>query len=191
MQPDIKTLLLVLAGLALAIVLTIVLFRRRSTGTAAQLRKVSKGYLAHFLIPDGQGGEIHIENALLCSRGILIVDIKDFEGNIFGSDSMHDWTVISGNKRFTFTNPQNGLLDRTAAVKHLLPDVPVSGYVAFTSRGKFAKGVPSKVVSLDSLIRELGEEAKRTSEAMNTWWPSWEKLRTEAVVAQVAKLIDD
>ena len=191
MQPDIRTLLLVLAGLALAIVLTIVLFRRRSTGTAAQLRKVSKGHLAHFLIPDGQGGEIHIENALLCSRGILIVDIKDFEGNIFGSDSMHDWTVIAGNKRFTFTNPQNGLLDRTAAVKHLLPDVPVTGYVAFTSRGKFAKGVPSKVVSLDSLIRELGEEAKRTSEAMNTWWPSWEKLRTEAVVAQVAKLIDD
>jgi hypothetical protein len=191
MQPDLKTLALVLVGLALAIVLILLVFRRQSTATAAQLRKVSKGYMAHFLIPDGQGGEIQIENALLCSRGILIVDIKDFEGNIFGSDAMHDWTVITGNKRFTFANPQPGLLDRTAALKHLLPDVPVTGCVAFTSRGKFAKGVPSKVVSLETLIRELGDEAKRTSEAMNSWWPSWEKLRDEAVVAQVAKLIDD
>ncbi len=191
MQPDLKTLALVLLGLALAIVLILLVFRRQSTGTAAQLRKVSKGYMSHFLIPDGQGGEIQIENALLCSRGIVIVDIKDFEGNIFGSDTMHDWTVITGNKRFTFANPQPGLLDRTAAVKHLLPDVPVTGYLAFTSRGKFAKGVPGKVISLETLIRELGDEAKRTTEAMNSWWPSWEKLRDEAVVAQVAKFIED
>jgi hypothetical protein len=191
MQPDLTTLFAVVAVLVLAIVAVFVWFRRRPAGTAAQLRKVSKDCMAHFLVPDGQGGEIHIENALLCSRGVVIVDIRDFEGNIFGSDTMHDWTVITGNKRFTFANPQPGLLDRTAAVANLLPDVPVTGYVAFTSRGKFAKGTPSKVIALDTLIRELGEEARRTSEAMSNWYPSWQKLRDEAVVAQMARLIDD
>lgn len=191
METDIKTLVLLASALVAAVVVIWLLFRRRTGGTAAELRKVCKGYMAQFLIPNGQGGEIQIENALLCSRGIVIVDIKDFEGNIFGSDTMHDWTVITGNKRFTFANPQPGLLDRTAAVTLLVPDVPVTGYVAFTNRGRFAKGVPSKVIALDTLIRELGEEAKRTSEAMNAWWPAWEKLREQAVVAQVAKLIDD
>jgi hypothetical protein len=62
--------------------------------------------------------------------------------------------------------------------------------VAFTSRGKFAKGVPSKVIALETLIRELGEEAKRTSEAMHSWLPSWQKLRDQAVVAQLAKLVE-
>jgi Nuclease-related domain len=190
MPTDLKMLALIVLILIVALAVLLLVLRRRSAGTAAQLRNVSKDYMTHFLIPDGQGGEIHIENALLCSRGIVIVDIKDFEGNIFGGDTMQDWTVIAGNKRFTFANPLPGLLDRTAAMAHLLPDVPISGYVAFTSRGKFAKGVPSKVIPLETLIRELGEEAKRTSEAMNSWWPSWEKLRAEAVVAQLAKLVD-
>jgi hypothetical protein len=191
MTQDVSSLVLGIVILVLAIVLARLIFKRKAEEPQARLRKVSTAYLSRFLIPDGQGGEIHIEHAMLCPRGIVIVDIKDVGGNIFGSDSMQDWTVITGKSRFTFPNPQNGLFDRVAAVAHLLPDLPVNGYVAFTDRGKFTKGLPGHVISLDGLISELTTEAKSGTEALDAYWPAWEKLRDEAVVAQVGRLIDD
>lgn len=191
MMQNTTSLLLAIVILVLAIVLARLIFKRKSEEPQAKFRRVSKAYLADFLIPDGQGGEIHIEHAMLCPRGILIVDIKDIAGNIFGSDAMQDWTVITGKSRYTFANPQNGLFDRTAAVAHLLPDLPVKGYVAFTERGKFTKGLPGHVVGLDELVKELAAELKSGGEAMDAYWPSWEKLRDEAVVAQVGRLIQD
>jgi len=188
---DYITIILGLIVLILAALLWRLIYRRKSEEPHAKFRKVSKAYLADFLIPDGQGGEIHIDHAMLCARGIVIVDIKDVAGNIFGSDSMQDWTVITGKNRFTFANPQNGLFDRTAAVAHLLPDLPVNGYVAFTERGKFTKGLPGHVIGLNALIGELAEEAKSGAEALDAYWPAWEKLRDDAVVAQVGRLIED
>ena len=191
MTQNMTSLLLAIVILVLAIVLARLIFKRKSEEVQARFRKVSKAYLSDFLIPDGQGGEIHIEHAMLCPRGIVIVDIKDVGGNIFGSDAMQDWTVITGKSRFTFANPQNGLFDRTAAVAHLLPDVPVKGYVAFTERGKFTKGLPGHVIGLEDLINELAAELKTGGEALDAYWPSWEKLRDAAVVAQVGRLIKD
>lgn len=182
-----------LAGLALIllVVLIVLVTRRKAAAPEAQLRKISPAYLAHFLIPDGQGGEIHIEHALLCARGIVIIDVKDVEGNIFGSDAMEDWTVLTGKKRFTFANPQSGLYDRTAAVSALITDVPVSGVVAFSSRGKFTKGQPNNVANLDHLVRELTAEMKDQRETVSAWLPAWDKLRDAAIVAQMDRLIDD
>ena len=188
---DYLTIILGLIVLVLAALLWRLIYQRKSEELPARLKKVSKAYLADFLIPDGQDGEIHIEQALLCSRGIVIVDIKDVTGNIFGSDSMDDWTVITGKSRFTFANPQGGLFDRIAAVKHLLPNVPVKGYVAFSEQGKFTKGLPGHVVNLETLIKELTTELKSGSEALDAYWPAWEKLRDAAVVAQVGRLIED
>jgi len=191
MTQNTTSLLLAIVILVLALVLARLIFKRKSEEPQAKFRRVSKAYLSDFLIPDGQGGEIHIEHAMLCPRGIVIVDLKDIAGNIFGSDAMQDWTVITGKSRYTFANPQNGLFDRTAAVAYLLPDLPVKGYVAFTERGKFTKGSPGHVVGLDELVKELAAELKTGGEAMDAYWPSWEKLRDEAVVAQVGRLIQD
>jgi hypothetical protein len=191
MNINITTLGLAGAGLALAGLLWWLVFHRKAAEPKARFRKVSKAYIADFLIPDGQGGEIHIEHAMLCPRGIVIVDIKDIEGNIFGSDGMDDWTVITGKSRFTFANPQHGLYDRMAAVGHLIPDLPVEGYVAFTERGKFTKGLPKQVANLEALLKELATEVKSADQTMDAYWPSWEKLSEEAVVAQVTKLIED
>jgi hypothetical protein len=179
----------------LAILLVVVLFRlvskRKSSEPQARLRKAAKAMLSGVLIPDGQGGEILIENVVLCARGIVVVDIKDIEGNIFGSDAMHDWTVITGKKRFTFANPQPGLYDRTAAVAALVPDVPVFGYIAFTNRGKFTKGRPGHVTDIDTLISELAAETKTSGAAISAFMPAWDTLRDAAVVAQLGHLIED
>ena len=103
------------------------------------------GCLKNALIPDGNGGHIHLQYALLTRRGILILDIKDVEGHVFGSEGMQDWTVLANDRRYTFANPQPGLWDRLAAVKRLTPEVPVTGYVAFGAKARFSKGQPRSV----------------------------------------------
>ena len=55
------------------------------------------------VIPNADGGEIQIDHLLLTAQGILIIDIKDVQGAVFGGDKMQDWTVISENRRFTFS----------------------------------------------------------------------------------------
>lgn len=119
------------AGLLL-ILLLLIRGRRKKLGVLQRLKKSSIDMLSGFVVPDGDDGFIHIEYALLTPEGVLVVDIKDVQGNVFGSDSMQDWTVISDQGRFTFSNPQFALFDRLAAIKRLAGTVPVRGVVAFT-----------------------------------------------------------
>jgi len=127
---------------------------------------------------------------LMTHRGIIVVDIKDVDGNVFGSDAMQDWTVISDRRRFTFSNPQYALYDRLAAVKRAAPEVPVTGYVAFMRRAHFNKGQPSDVILLDTLIDELQREKKSDDrDSSSAWLPQWDYLRETAVTAQVDHLL--
>jgi len=185
---DAPIILLLAAAAMLALVLWKFVHARRSAEPRARFKRVSTAFLGDFLIPDGQGGEIHIENAMLCKRGIVIVNIKDVTGNVFGSDTMQEWAVITGDQRFTFSNPQDGLYDRTAAVKRIVPDVPVQGFIAFTAKADFSKGMPKHVISLNALLDELEAEHAQQSAAAEAFWPSWERLAAEATIVQLDEL---
>ena len=183
---------LALAALCLLTgVAVLVVYRKRVAGRAEQqLRAVADDILSHFLIPDGDGGEISVEHALLTCHGIFIVDLKDVAGNIFGSDSMQDWTVIADNRRYTFSNPQYALYDRLAAVRRLVTDVPVSGCIVFTNRGQFSKGVPTDVQLLDGFIKDIGRDHRdEDGNSASTWRPQWDQLREAAVTAQIDQLM--
>ena len=91
-------------------------------------------HLIDSLVPDGMGGSFHIDFLLLTLRGVVVIDLRDVKGNIFGGDQMAEWTVMDGPRRFTFTNPQSALYDRIAAVKAVAGDVPVEGRIVFTRR---------------------------------------------------------
>jgi len=177
--------------LILALVAAWVWIRRRgSRSSEAILRKAANDILVNFLIPDGNDSEILVQYALLCPRGILVIDVRDVNGNVFGSDAMDDWTVLSDRQRFTFGNPLHALYDRVAAVKRLVPDTPVTGFVAFTNRASFSKGQPTDVVMLDQLVEDLQHESKSMPiDALDAFYPEWNRLRDEAVAAQVGRLL--
>src|SRR5215469_8107453 len=112
-------------------------------------------HLMDSLVPDGMGGSFHVDFLLLTLRGVVVIDLRDVKGNIFGGDQMADWTVMDGARRFTFTNPQSALYDRIAAVKAVAGDVPVEGRIVFTRRARFPKGVPKFTLMLDALRAEF------------------------------------
>ena len=180
-----------LAALALLLV-TWYLFRRRNRGDRLKrvLEEISHDRIDGLLIPNGDEGEIQIDHLILTSQGLLIVDIKDAVGIVFGSDKMQEWTVISDERRYTFPNPQEALYDRIAAVRHIVRQVPVAGRVLFLDTAEFTKGTPDLVTNLDRLLEEFGEPDKATAKVkVEAFKPHWDLVRKEALVAQVDEIV--
>ncbi len=125
--------------------------RRARRRLALAITSTGFEHLADVLVPDGNGGTYHVDFLVLTPRGILVVDLRDVVGNIFGGDQMTDWTVMNGPARHTFVNPQGALYDRIAAVKALSGEVPVEGRIVFTRRARFPKGLPKWTVPVDAL----------------------------------------
>ena len=145
------------------------------------LGDISYERIEKLVIPSADEGEIQIDQLLLTSKGLLILEIKEVQGTVFGSDKMSDWTVIAEERRFTFPNPQPALYDRIAAVKQIVREVPVSGRVLFLEGAEFTKGVPSMVCDLDELVREFGEPNKDAARfKIEAFMPHWELIRKRA-----------
>ncbi|MEJ2603139.1 MAG: nuclease-related domain-containing protein [Gammaproteobacteria bacterium] len=181
----------VTAVLLVLLVAALVIRRRRGKSALGVLRTISYDLLNEIVVPKADEGEIQIEYTLLTPSGILVVETKDVEGVVFASDRMDDWTVIAGNRRYTFANPQPTLYDRVAAIAQIVKDVPVTGVILFPAAADFSKGRPRHVTTLDGLLEEfprLGRSADRSEIA--AYLPHWERLRDEAVSASAARIID-
>ena len=181
---------LIPAGLAVVIALW-VWYRRRSGANRLKkvLTEISHDRIDALLIPNGDEGEIQIDHLLLTSQGLLIVDIKDVAGTVFGSDKMEKWTVISNKHRFTFSNPQPALYDRIAAVRHIVRQVPVEGRLIFKDEAEFTKGVPELVADIDQLHAEFNEPDKAAGKfKIEAFKPHWDLIRKAALGTQVDEI---
>jgi len=182
---------LVPLGIVLLIVVWI-LHRRRNSGSRLKkvLNEISHDRIDDLLIPNGDEGEIQIDHLLLTSQGLLIVDIKEAVGAVFGSDKMKEWAVISNKRRYTLSNPQAALYDRIAAVRHIVRQVPVAGRILFLDGAEFTKGVPSLVSNLDELLEEFGEADKAAAKVkVDAFKPHWDLVRKEALGTQVDQML--
>ena len=155
-------------------------YRARKALRAAVTGGTSE-HLIDILVPDGMGAGFHVDYLLLTMRGVVVIDLRDVKGNIFGGDQMAEWTVMDGAQRFTFTNPQGALYDRIAAVKAIAGDVPVEGRIVFTRRGKFPKGLPKWTLMVDALRAEFPPvEYQSQEEATAPLSEGWRRIK-EAV----------
>lgn len=174
-----------LLGLAAVLLLFVVWFtgwyrrRRARRVLRSAVSAVGAEHLIDMAVPDGMGGGYHVDFLVLSVHGILIVDLREVQGNIFGGDQMAEWTVMDGPRRFTFINPQSGLYDRIAAVKSIAGDVPIEGRVVFTGKGRFPKGLPKWTVMLEELTTEFPPLEADVSAAMIAHYrEAWERVRS-------------
>jgi hypothetical protein len=169
------------AVVALVATLAVLRWRRGRADLLAGLRAVAVERLQDVLVPDGMGGHIQIEQLVLTAHGILVVDVKRFEGMVFASDRMNEWTVMGRNGRFTFPNPQRTLYDRVAAVKQLIRDVAVTGLVLFPDTADFSKGRPKDVILSRELIERYKKPDRNATEKLgHAFAHHWERIREAA-----------
>jgi hypothetical protein len=155
--------------------------RRRDARRVARVTAGAADYLRNVLVPDGNGGDYHLDFVLLTSRGIVIIDMRDFVGIVFGGDQMTAWTLMTGPSRTTFVNPQAGLYDRIASVKAIATDTPIEGRIVFTKRAKFPKGLPRFTVMLESIAAEFPKLGAAELEiAVAKYRPGWARLKEAA-----------
>lgn len=151
--------------------------RARGSRLDQVLREIAFERMHDLVLPNGDEGEILIDQLVLTSQGLLIIEIKDVQGAVFGSDKMEDWTVIGSDRRYTFSNPQHGLYDRIAAVRAVVRQVPVAGRILFLDGAEFNKGMPGLVATLDQLAEEFGEKNKKNARVkVDAFMPHWELL---------------
>jgi hypothetical protein len=152
--------------------------RRRDARRVARVTAGSADFLRNVLIPDGNGGDFHLDFVLLTSRGVVVIDMRDIQGIVFGGDQMTDWTLMAGARRTTFVNPQSGLYDRIASVKAVAGDTPVEGRIVFTKSAKFPKGLPRFTVMLESVAAEFPKLGTAELEiAVAKYRPGWEQIK--------------
>lgn len=164
---------LILTVVGLVMFLALVIYLVRALRVRAADRRLHQGivsvsleYLHNVLVPDGNGAAMHVDYLLLTSRGVVVIDLRNQRGNIFGGDQMTQWTVMNGASRATFQNPQHALYDRVAAVRALAGELPVEGRILFTRRARFPKGLPRWTLMVDSLRAEFPPVA---SDAGRAW----------------------
>ncbi|MFL6620203.1 MAG: NERD domain-containing protein [Povalibacter sp.] len=146
----------------------------------AMISSVGYEMLKNVLLPNGNGGQIHLNYVLLTQRGVLVADLLDLPGAVFGGEQMLEWTAIGKKRRYTFANPQHALYDRMAAVKSLIGDVPVEGRVIFTVRSSFPKGKPRNVLRIDDLADDFPVVDKVRGNITAAFGNVWENVKKNA-----------
>jgi hypothetical protein len=172
----------IVAAVVALIVWLYVLFRayRYRKDNEAAIASVAYEMLKNVLIPNGNGGQIHVHYLLLTQRGLLVADLLDRPGAIFGGDQMLEWTAIGKKQRYTFPNPQHALYDRMAAVRLLTGEVPVEGRLLFTVKSEFPKGKPRNVLRIDDLTDDFPPVDKARGNITAAFGDVWANVKRHA-----------
>lgn len=180
----------VLTTLLLLAVL-IVLARRRHLkrqGLPRLLRGLGGLYVRDLIIPDGVGGTIQTDYLVLLRGGVLVLDVKNYRGVLFGAENAPLWSQMVRARSFKFTNPlpENSL--RVQSLKLLLPNVPVIGRVVFTGEGRFPRDRPAGVSMLDTLVADLDAFA---GPASIQYMEAWKRLKSGEHLALVGDAVGE
>lgn len=158
--------------------------RRAERERLARIDSVCFRRLSSVLVPDGNGGQLHLDHLLLMPRGLLVVAERDLQGVIFGSQLMDDWALMPSGQgaRITFANPLRPLYDRLAAVGALAgAGVPVEGRVVFPDGAQFPKGHPPLVLRDCSFAADFPAVDRTLLEPDPRWVVAFDLVAAQAV----------
>lgn len=148
---------IVLGVLLVLLVVGVVAYRswRRRRARVARVRQVasaSVAFLQDVVLPEAADGGFHLDFLMRTRQAIVVLEVREVVGRIYGGEHMPEWTVIGKDRRHTFENPTHRLYDRLAAVRGCVGDeVPLEGRIVFAGRPEFPKGRPPHVAVLDEL----------------------------------------
>lgn len=173
-------LLVLLAALALWAWLRITAIQRGVTRT---LRNISDRLLRDVMLPDGIGGFVSVDALVMRGGQLYVLDIRDVEGAVFGSEKMDVWTAMGRRRRYQFDNPLRPMHDRVTAVRLLAPECDAVARILFTSRGHFPKGRPEGVQLLEEFAQPLLRPVQKSPVALSAeLQQAWDRVCTAANV---------
>ena len=144
----------VFAAIVIAAVVSIILRRTKHQRAIKKLiSDLSRDCLRNIFLPDGIDGEVWVDGVLLTDGGLIVLDIRDYTGNLFGGEVINEWTQLISGRSHKFSNPLMEMSTRVQAVQSLV-EVPVKGCVVFTHRGRFPKNIPQGASMIDETFEQ-------------------------------------
>lgn len=127
------------------------------------LKRMAKKYsgklIYDVIIPGDDGKTSQIDHILVCSRGLFVVETKNYAGRIYGNESQREWTQVLnyGRVKNKFYNPLMQNYTHMRRLKELLPEwAEPAGAVVFV-RGNVGYVEAKGVYSLHGLKRLIME----------------------------------
>jgi len=122
------------------------LFKNKESNKIKRIvKEIAADYVQDAALPDGLEGFVFIDFLVLTPTGILVIDVQNYNGFLFGGEAVDEWTQMIGHQSYKFKNPIPINQHHVHSVTTHAGDVPVQGRIVFTSLGNFPKGIPDGV----------------------------------------------
>lgn len=143
------------------------------------------------LVVDGKSSQI--DHIVINPRGIFVIETKNYSGQIYGSESQHEWTQVLayGNVKNQLYNPLKQNATHVYKVKKIVGNLPVSSLVVFVQNN--AENIDADgVVDLCELknVLQFGESVLTDDQMQNAYnllLSSKAKISTREHVQKVKK----
>lgn len=141
--------------ICIATLALLIFFSKRKKSARHQMALILKPYvrdeIKNIIIPDGIGGLLEIEHLILLDQGLLLIETYPMSGNLFGAETIDQWTQLVSGRSYKFANPLRRIRTSRQALTVLAPNIPIFCRVIFNADSVFPKGKPDEVSVLSSL----------------------------------------
>jgi hypothetical protein len=100
-------------------------------------------------------GTTQIDHVLVSTRGVFVIETKNYSGWIFGNEKSAKWTQVIYKKKSSFQNPLRQNYKHQKVVQNILDFLPqeaVHSVVVFTGSAEFKTKKPAHVFDPSELI---------------------------------------
>jgi len=126
-------------------------------------RQLPEGY-SHYrnlVLTSTMGDLTEIDHLVLSPFGIFVIEVKNYQGWIFGNQHQENWLVHRYRRKYQFINPIRQNHKHTEAVASLLDidskaePAQIYSVIAFSQRAQFKTPMPDYVLHLEEVHRHI------------------------------------
>jgi len=136
----------------------VMLLYKRTPTFKRTIKKISSEYQRDVVVPDGLDGFIELEYLLLTPHGLLVLDYRDVKGTIFPGEHLEQWPIMQEGRRTSINNPYATMKHRVTAVRGLVQDVPVEGFLIFPDDIEFGSKPLEGVLKVSELYERFNQK---------------------------------
>ena len=184
-------------AIAIVIALAIILWiNRKRIGILFREWRIQKNLIQigaeqirNMTCEDGLEGFYKLDRLALTNDCILLITYKAYGGNIYCAENISEWTQVVGQKSFKFENPLFELENQLTALRLIMGNVPLRGYLYFNHSAEFPKGHPDSVLHPDNIPEPiLNQNCTRPRADVQAAWDQLKQLQQEASSSSTARV---
>lgn len=139
--------------------------------------------LHNVTLPTADGGSTQIDHLIFSPYGLFVLETKNFQGWIFGTEKQREWTQQIFKKRSRFQNPLRQNYKHIKTLQSLLgmESAHVHSVIAFVGDCEFKTEMPPQVTRGDGFAAYIQsfDQAVWSPEQMQMWLDKLEEVRLQ------------